>query len=145
MTIKCCFAGHNDYIKDVLCAKREELITKNNVTEFLLGNYGRFDKMAALVLRKLKTVYPYIAITLVIPYLTFEINEYKEQYYNMYDNIVIAEIPASTPYRFRIIKCNEYMVNKSDYLIAYVAHSFGGAAKTLDYAERKNKIIFNLY
>lgn len=149
MSIKCCFAGHkdvyySDHIKNKLRARCEELITKNYVTEFLLGNYGRFDKIAASVLQQLKTVYPHIVITLVIPYLTSEINEFKEQYYNKYDNIVMAGIPASTPHRFRIIKCNEYMVNESDYLIAYVTNSFGGAAKTLDHAKRKNKIIYNL-
>ncbi len=36
------------------------------------------------------------------------------------------------------------MVDKSDYLISYVKHSFGGAAKTLAYAKRKNKIILQL-
>lgn len=37
------------------------------------------------------------------------------------------------------------MIDYSDFLIAYVDHSFGGAAKTLEYAKKKEFIkIFNL-
>lgn len=149
MVVRCCFAGHsklpygND-IKNAIYEKCEKLITENKVSEFWIGNYGEFDKMAAITIRDLKHVYPEIILTLIIPYLTLEINQYKQQYYEQYDNIIIAEIPQNTPRQFRIIKCNEYMVDKSDYLISYVKHSFGGAAKTLAYAKRKNKIILQL-
>ena len=36
---------------------------------------------------------------------------------------------------------NEWMVRRSDVIVAYVLHSWGGAAKTLDYARKKKKII----
>ena len=32
------------------------------------------------------------------------------------------------------------MVNKSDYIICYVEHSWGGAAKTYEYARRQKHI-----
>ncbi|MBQ6922498.1 MAG: hypothetical protein IJQ66_05345, partial [Clostridia bacterium] len=49
----------------------------------------------------------------------------------------------SVPRRLAIIRKNEWMVNESDYIIAYVWH-YGGARNTLDIAKRKNKPIFNL-
>jgi hypothetical protein len=37
------------------------------------------------------------------------------------------------------------MMKSSDIVIAYVMHSWGGAAKTLTYAKRKHKQIINIY
>ncbi|MBR0425166.1 MAG: hypothetical protein IJK01_03485 [Clostridia bacterium] len=36
---------------------------------------------------------------------------------------------------------NERMIDRSDVVIAYVSHSFGGAYQTLCYAQRKQKRI----
>ncbi len=145
----CCFAGHRDVYdaENVLTAlknKIEELITKENVTEFWVGNYGRFDGLAATCVRSLKTKYKGIKLVLVIPYITKQLNEYKEQYYEKYDKILMADIPISTPQQLKIIKCNEYMVSESDYLTCYVKHSWGGAAKTLEYAQKRNIQIINM-
>ncbi len=147
----CCFAGHGkiSYGKDIqnqLSDKCRELIIDYRVNEFWTGNYGSFDKLSALVIRDLKKQYMDIELNLIIPYLTEKINQFREEYYKNYDNIVIAEIPAETPAKYRILKCNKYMIDNSKYLIAYVSSSCGGAAKTLEYAQKKSHIeIFNLY
>ena len=84
-------------------------------------------------------------MNLVIPYLTSEINEYKELYYKDYDNILVADIPEKTPKKLQIIKGNQYMVKNSQVLVCYVKHSWGGAAKTLEFAQkRKNIKIINI-
>ena len=100
--------------------------------------------MAANIVRELKHEYPEIELNLIIPYRTAEINNYKEQYYKEYDNIIMADIPLNTPKRYWILKSNQYMINQSNYLVAYVNYSFGGAVKTLEYAKRrKHIVIFN--
>lgn len=150
MSKRCCFAGHgkNCYTHDIydnLVNLIEKLIVEENVSEFWVGNYGRFDGISAEAVRSLKERYPDIRLNLVIPYLTSEMNEYKELYYNNYDDIVIADLPEGMPERVRILKCNEYMVNCSDFMVCYVNHSWGGAVKTLKYAQKKKHIkIFNL-
>ena len=147
---KCCFAGHseiynNDLVFDIIIDKAEELITQKDINEFWVGNYGAFDYISAAAVRELKEKCPNISLVLIIPYLTKGINEYREQYYKNYDEIVITEIPEKTPKKYCILKANEYMVDNSDYLICFVNHSWGGSAKTLEYAERKKHIIiFNL-
>ncbi len=147
----CCFAGHGkiSYGKDIqnqLSDKCRELIADFGVNEFWTGNYGSFDKLSAIVIRDLKKQYTDIELNLVIPYLTEKINQFRNEYYKNYDNIIMAEIPAKTPKRYRILKCNKYMIDNSKYLIAYVGSSCGGAAKTLEYAKKKKYIeIFNLY
>lgn len=122
----CCFAGHSklsygDDVKNQVFNKCYELIIDFCVNEFWVGNYGSFDRLAANVVRRL-----------------------KRQHYKYYDNIIMAQIPDGTPKRYQILKCNQYMVDKSKYLIAFVNSSFGGAAKTMEYAKRKRNIeVFN--
>ena len=146
----CCFAGHSDlYGTDAIYEKLlriiENFVTVNGINEFWVGNYGDFDKLSAKAVRQIKTKHPQVQINLVIPYLTSELNNYKELYINSYDNILVADIPQSTPKFLQIIKTNQYMINNSDILVCYVSHTFGGAAKTLEYAKRmKNISIINI-
>lgn len=150
MNIKCCFAGHSkiyhrEEIYDNVVNLIEKLIKEENVSEFWVGNYGSFDTLSARAVRSLKGKYPEIQLNLVIPYLTSQINKNKEMYYRDYDNILMADIPERTPQKFRILKCNEYMVKNSDFIICYVERSWGGACKTLEYAKREKQIkIYNL-
>ena len=107
----CCFAGHSnlyglDGLLDDIKELAEELIVKENVKEFWVGNYGSFDRLAANAVRNLKEKYPHLQLNLVIPYLTTEINENKKMYYANYDNIIIADIPENAPSKYRIVKCN---------------------------------------
>ncbi len=145
---RCCFAGHRDMYdnkaKDRVKSIAEELITRHNVDEFWIGNYGSFDSCCVSAIRELKKVYPHIEIDLVIPYLTKEINEYKELYYKKYDHILVADIGFNTPKTLHIIKANEYMVKNCQFLICYINHTWGGAAKTYSYAKRKRLQIYNV-
>ena len=145
----CTFAGHRNIsaTKELLSALKkhiEILITKENVREFLVGNYGDFDHIAAEAVRELQKLYPHIKLILVIPYLTKVITKYKEQFYEKYDSILMADIPLSTPKNLRIIKSNQYMVDKSDFLICYINRGWGGAAQTVDYADKKGIKVINI-
>ena len=48
------------------------------------------------------------------------------------------------PLKYAILKRNEWMVEKSDFIIAFVKMKFGGAYKALLHAKRKNKEFVNL-
>lgn len=101
---------------------------------FYLGGYGRFDAMAADAVRELKQKYPGIRSVLVLPYLDreYDVSGYDESIYPPLENV---------PKRYAISKRNDYMVDNTDVVIAYVLYGFGGASKTLRYAERKHKRI----
>lgn len=101
---------------------------------FYLGGYGEFDSLAASVLREMKKLYPQIELILVLPYL----NASKDAL--GYDGTVYPPL-ESVPPRYAISKRNQWMVEVSDVVVAYVLHSWGGAATTLRYAKRKNKRI----
>ena len=145
----CCFAGHSklynaDEIYSRLISSIENLIVNEGVTEFWVGNYGAFDRLSAKAVRELKAKYPGIRLVLIIPYVTSLINENRESYYKDYDEILVADIPESTPHRLRIIKSNQYMVKSSQFLICYAEYSWGGAAKTLEYAKKRKISIINI-
>ncbi|MBR5528442.1 MAG: hypothetical protein IKV97_05500 [Clostridia bacterium] len=146
----CCFAGHSELydtegIYKSLLSVLEDLIITHGINEFHVGNYGAFDKLCAGAVRALKEKYPDVRLYLVIPYITTRINRDKDFYKSNYDGILVADIPQNTPKKMQILKCNMYMVKNSDILVCCVKHSFGGAAKTLEYARRRKNIeIINL-
>ncbi|MGM9937187.1 MAG: SLOG family protein [Candidatus Ornithomonoglobus sp.] len=136
------FCGHGDYSygDDIRNRLREtvEGLIKQGADTFLLGGYGSFDMMAAHIVYDLKQKYPYIRAILVIPYLN---REYNTKYYDDTEYPPIENVPM----RYAIIKRNEWMVDRADVVIAYVNHDWGGAYKTLEYANKKRKTIINLY
>ncbi|UKI35153.1 MAG: hypothetical protein L6V93_13075 [Clostridiales bacterium] len=57
------------------------LAVEKGVTEFMVGNYGIFDRLARNAAKRVKTnASQYKKIYLVLPYLTREITEYREYY-----------------------------------------------------------------
>lgn len=103
---------------------------------FYLGGYGAFDNLAAAAVQRQKSVYPDIESVLVLPYL----NRNRNMNASCYDNITYPPL-ENVPFRYAITRRNEWMVCASDIIISGVTHGWGGAAKTLDYARRRQKVI----
>ena len=119
----------------------ENLITEYGVNVFYVGNNGQSDDLVAEVLRKLKSRNPQISYSIVLAYLP----EKKQKYNQLsYTETIYPEGLEYTPPRFAISKRNQWMVQQSDYVIAYVEHSFGGAAQFTEYARKKHKTVINL-
>lgn len=142
-----CFCGHsklyNSY--DSIKAKCFEIVQEQIVKgadSFLVGDYGDFDSLAASICLGLKKVHPYIEVNLVIPYYRPHIDDYIQKRYNRFDCVITPPL-ENTPYRYRIIKANQYMVDQAETVIAYVRSS-GGAAQTMQYALKTKKNIINL-
>ena len=142
----CTFTGHailyddEKIIKQKLKKEIIDLIENEEVTTFYSGGKGDFDFLCAKTLKEFKKYYPYIKSYLILSYIPKEKDSYKSLLYNeMFDESIYPDI-EKTPPRFAISKRNEWMINNSDFLIAYVDHSWGGAAKTLEYAQKKKHI-----
>lgn len=85
-----------------------------------------------------------ITLELVLPYLTKELNENKDYYESSYDDVIVPIELAGTHFKSAITKRNRWMIDKSDWLVAFVYRDFGGAYTTLRYAEKKGLQIINL-
>ena len=80
-----------------------------------------------------------------MPYLSKSYQDQMNFYLSqgLYDEAIYPPLEDVLP-RFAIVKRNEWMVRQADLVLAYVVVSFGGAAKTLEYARRKGKPVCNL-
>lgn len=106
------------------------------IVVFYLGGYGEFDRLAASVVLQKKQLNPTAQAVLVIPYLNRKYDE------TGYDYTLFPPLETIPP-QYAILKRNEWMVEQADIVMAYVTHGWGGAAKTLQYAQRKKKPIIH--
>ena len=148
------FCGHGkinagrDEIRAQL-SEAVEMLIQEGATLFTVGGYGDFDWMAASVLHVLKGCYPHIQSILVLAYLNREQDwdeerrEAWEKDLKLFDGTVYPPL-ENVPKRLAIVRRNTWMVDEADVVVAYVRHSWGGAAKTLEYAQRKGKRIILL-
>ena len=145
MTIS--FCGHSNCLfSDEEKEKLKQLlikeIRKNPTCKFYLGGYGDFDSLCLRTLRELKKEFQDIELIFITPYLDKNYSKLEFAKYH-YDDVIFPPL-ENVPRKFAILKRNEWMVEEADLVIAYVMHSWGGAAKTLEYAKRKKKTIINL-
>ncbi len=76
--------------------------------------------------------HPGIKSILALPYLNAKIETAG------YDATLYPPLER-VPARLAILRRNQWMVEESDVLIAYVTHGWGGAAATLKYTRQKKK------
>lgn len=139
----CCFIGHSeiwegrDELSQALAAAVEQRITECGVTEFLVGNYGAFDRMAAATVKAAKAKHPQIHLYLMLPYRPEQGRPLPDM--EGYDNAVYPLEMEGVPLKLAIPRLNRLMVQDADYAIAYVRRPWGGAATTLEYAQVRQK------
>jgi uncharacterized phage-like protein YoqJ len=141
------FCGHSNFLFDnTVKEKLRELllqeIRKNPACKFYLGGYGDFDSLCLNILKEMKADFPTIELLFITPYL--DNNYSKLETAKLYYGGIIYPPLENVPRRFCISKRNEWMVDEADLVIAFVKYSWGGAAKTLEYAKRKKVDFFNL-
>ena len=138
----CTFFGHRDCPETIKPRLREvliDLITNNGVDTFYVGNQGRFDGIVRSVLRELAQEYPEIHYAVVLAYLPGKKNEYDD----FSETIFPEGIEAVHP-RYAIDWRNRWMLQRADFVVTYIAHPWGGAAKFAEKAKREDKTVINL-
>ena len=137
---KCTFFGHRDSpssIRGVLSAEIERMINEKDVNTFYVGTQGNFDRMAYSVLAELRKRYQHIKVYRVLAYMP------KQSETDSSDSIVPEGIENAHP-RYAIIHRNYWMIDHSDYVIAYVTHTFGGAYQAVVRAKRKKITVISV-
>lgn len=135
------FIGHSDCYGVSTRIIEEAIIDliENNVTVFMSGGQGGFDRMCAGCVYRLKREYPQIINCLVIPYLTFNIFDKT-----LFDEILYPEGLEKYHYKAAIPARNKFMVDNASYAICYINHGWGGAAQTYQRALKKKLNVTNL-
>ena len=135
----CTFFGHKNAPQDLkftIIEKISELIGEHGVIRFYVGNHGQFDSMVYSVLKELKAVFPQINYFVVLAYLPN-----KDE---IIENSILPEGIELCHPKFAIDHRNRWMVERSDYVITYVTHSWGGAAKYKKLAQNRGKTVYEL-
>ena len=137
MGSRCFFAGHSDAPSSIQAALVDAVefhIVNYGVTEFYIGQYGAFDRMAAKAVAEAKVRHLDVKFYLALAY--YPPTRYEAQV--DFDGYYYPEGQETVPRRAAIPKLNMRMVNMSDYLISYVTHISGGAYKILKYARKQS-------
>lgn len=138
----CCFFGHKDTpanVKPALYAAIEELITQRGVSTFYVGNQGSFDAYVRSALRQLQEKYPNIRYAVVLAYMPGQQTEYDD-----FSDTMLPEGIEEVHPRYAIDWRNRFMLRESRFVICYIHHKWGGAAKYVQVALRQGKTVVNL-
>ena len=136
------FSESEEYERQLLAFLEEKV--GDQPADMYLGGYGEFDRFAYDCCKKYKGTHPNVSLVFVTPYLTIEYQkDYLDDQRTRYDSILYPGIEGK-PKRYAIVYRNRYMVDKADYVVAFVSRDWGGAYATYKHAKRKGKEIFNL-
>ena len=138
---KCTFFGHRNAPPGIKASLRQvlsDLIERQGVKQFYVGNQGSFDTMVRNLLAEFELTYG-IRYEVVLAYMP----KRNDPLYDP-EHTVLPEGIETVPPRFAIEYRNKWMIDHSDIVITYVHRSFGGAAKFKELAEKKNKVVIQI-
>lgn len=139
----CFFIGHRDApdtIYPALLAEVERHITELGVGEFIVGQYGRFDRLAARAVKEAKARHPEVELTLLLPFHPAKKPVQKPE---GFDGLFYPPGMEKVPYRAAIVAANRYVIDHVDYLIAYAWQPGSNARALVEYVQKKTKIIIS--
>ena len=133
-----------DALSPLLDEAIERHIVEYGVTEFVVGQYGRFDRLAAHALYRCKTEYPGLTLTLLCAYHPAERAVILPR---GFDGFWYPAGLEQVPRRFAIQRANRLAVEQSEYLIAGLRHPGSCTASLVRYAlgrQRQGKLTVTL-
>lgn len=134
----CFFIGHRDAPDSLLPALSdavEKRITEHGVDQFVVGAYGRFDSLAAQAVRRAKKQHPDILLFYLRPYHPSE----RPHTPASFDGSFYPPGMETVPHKAAIVRANRYMVDSSQFLIAYARYSVSNAWELTEYARKRER------
>ena len=135
----CFFIGHRhaeERIYEKLLTAIDTHISAYGVTDFLVGHYGDFDRMAARAVAEARRTHPGISLTMLLPYYP---EDRAISVPPIFDGTFYPPGMETVPKRAAIVRANRYMLEHSSCLIAYVSHPSSGSREVLEAALRRQK------
>jgi hypothetical protein len=137
----CTFFGHRDtpyIVFEQLKTSIINMIEKNNVERFYVGNNGNFDIMAQKALEEIsikRNDFDYLIVLSRINEIARGGNQNK--------TIFPEELAEVLP-KFAIVKRNNWLICNSSYVIAYSKYPSSNANKLIKKSMKKGLIVENL-
>ena len=136
----CFFIGHRDAPESIYNRLLEAVechISEYGVTDFVVGRYGNFDRLATRAVIEEKRHHADITLTLLMPYYRTD----AESLPDGFDGSLFPDGLEIVPKRAAIMRANQYMIRHCDYLITYNKNRVGNTRKLVAEA-RKNGLIY---
>ena len=123
-----------------------KILKSHSYVNFLIGRTGEFDLMAALTIRRVMRTYSRIncSLILVLPYQNSSVENTRDSFLNLYDEIEICPQSADVYYKSAFQVRNQNMIDRSDLVLCCIEHESGGAYQTVKYARQQKCQIINL-
>lgn len=140
----CTFFGHRDCpttVEPMLHQVLVKLIEERHVDTFYVGRQGAFDALVRTELQALATRYPHIRYAVVLERVPGKREQFATPAYA--DTMLPEGIETVHP-RYAIVWRNQWMLKRADYVVTYITHSWGGAAKFAEKAICQKKNVINL-
>lgn len=137
--LSCFFIGHHnapEAVKPHLADAIERHIMEYGVTEFVVGHYGAIDRMAESALRTAKAAHPEIYLRLLLPYHP---HDHPVEAPLGFDDTFYPPGMETVPRRVAILRANRYMIDHSDFLIAFDRGQFGNTSDLVEAARRRER------
>lgn len=134
----CFFIGHRDAPDGLLPVLIDEVkrhVAEFGVEEFVVGRYGNFDAMASKAVKTVRERHPEVLLTCLLPYHPGERPIKLPDYF---DGSFYPPLQG-VPRRFAIVRANQYMVDHSDFLIAYAWHPASNSRELVEYARKREQ------
>ena len=138
----CTFFGHRDVSREIeqqLIETITDLIESKGVKKFYVGNNGGFDRLVRATLKEIKKKHPHIEYAVVLAYVPVKKDEYED-----YSDTLFPSALEGVPMRARIVARNEWMINRSNFVVTHVYRTASGAAESKAKAEKKGKTVINI-
>lgn len=135
--ITCFFIGHRDAPEDIyncLLAAVERHIVKHGVTDFVVGRYGNFDRLAAQAVIVAKERHPDVALTLLMPYYHSNAGPLPDGF----NGSIFPDGLETVPKRVAILRANQYMIRHCEHMIVYDKGQIGNTRVLVDAARKAN-------
>ena len=143
----CSGFGHREVFENIREQVNAAVISaiQHGCDSFYTGAMGEFDSIFSVAVRVAKNAYPATKLICIKPYFTSDINENKDYYMTLYDDIVVPDELAGIHYKAAIKARNQWIVDRSDIIIGYTIRDYGGAYTALKYAEKSGKEVIYIH
>lgn len=143
----CSFAGYvqdfnntdDEKLKLVIKKQIRNLINNHSVVEFYVCAESNFDLLCIDCMEEIKREYTSVKLCLMLSEFSHD-TELDKYLLNLFDEVVYLSIRKLSP-QYTLFQKNDWLIEKSDFLIAYLNKNFSCSKKLIKYTDESGQLI----